>query len=242
MPKPPIDPKKCVVLTGAGISAPSGISTFRDKGGLWTQFPVEEVATADAWTKNPSRVLEFYNLRRTNAGNALPNDGHRALAALEREYDVTIFTQNVDDLHERAGSSRVIHFHGELKKARSSVDPSLIYEIGDAPIQLGDLCAKGSQLRPHIVFFGEDVFHCDHAAEELRTAGRVLVVGTSLSVFPVAGLVKHARDAAVKVFADLEPENAPYGFSVLRGSAEKVLPALIERWLAKGEGALEHPT
>jgi NAD-dependent deacetylase len=152
MAKPEINPRKIVVLSGAGLSAPSGLKTFRDTGGLWQQYRLEEVATPEAWARHPQVVLDFYNERRTKACAASPNAGHQAIAELEEHYEVVVVTQNVDDLHERAGSTRIIHVHGELTKARSTVDDSLIYEIGGKPIRLGDQCALGSQLRPHIVW------------------------------------------------------------------------------------------
>ncbi|HWA28524.1 MAG TPA: Sir2 family NAD-dependent protein deacetylase [Lacunisphaera sp.] len=226
-----LNPRKIVVLSGAGISAPSGLATFRDAGGIWSKYRIEDVATPEAWAKNPGLVLEFYNARRAQAAAALPNDGHRAIAALESRFEVVVITQNVDDLHERGGSNRVIHLHGELSKARSTIDPLLIQEIGGAPIRLGDRCRRGGQLRPHIVWFGEEIHRFGEAVEEIRSAGRVLVVGTSLAVFPAAGLVKFARADAEKVLVDLDASNAPSGFRPLRGSADKVLPALANQWL-----------
>ena len=231
MPRPPPNPNKIVVLSGAGLSAPSGLATFRDAGGLWQKYKIEDVATPEAWARQPEVVQEFYNLRRAQAAAAQPNDGHRAIAALEQKFEVVVITQNVDDLHERAASSRVVHVHGELTKARSTADPSLVYEIGAAPIRMGDRCARGSQLRPHIVWFGEEVQRFDEAMEHMESAGRVLVVGTSLQVYPAAGLVKHARFAAEKILVDLEAEQTPFGFGVLRGSADKLLPGVVERWL-----------
>lgn len=231
MSRPDIDPCKIVVLSGAGLSAPSGLATFRDAAGLWARYRIEDVATPEAWAKNPALVLDFYNQRRAQAAAAQPNDGHRAIAALEQRYDVVVITQNVDDLHERAGSSRIVHLHGELTKARSTHDPACIRSIGAGPIHLGDCCPAGGQLRPHIVWFGEEVHHFAEAEAEVATASRVIVVGTSLTVFPAASLVKRARFHAKKVLVDLDATDAPFGFSVIRGSAEKVLPALAARWL-----------
>ncbi len=235
MANPEINPKKIVILSGAGISAPSGLATFRDSNGLWNHLRLEDVATPEAWKRQPEVVLAFYNERRSQARAAHPNAGHLAIAALEKHYQVTIITQNVDDLHERAGSSRVIHLHGELDKARSTSDPSLIYELDGADIAIGDMCAKGRQLRPHIVWFGEDIHGYDESVEEMLTAGKVVVVGTSLSVFPAAGLVKHARYRAEKVIVDLEIPNKPFGFQSLKGSADIVLPQLVEKWLKLNE-------
>ncbi len=183
--------KKIVVLSGAGISAESGIATFRDSGGLWENYAIEDVATPEGWARNPDLVLEFYNQRRKQAFSVKPNAGHYALAALERNYDVTIITQNVDNLHERAGSTHVLHLHGELSKVRSSVDESLVYERNETnwEVKRGDLCEKGSQLRPHIVWFGEAVPMIEEAAYITREADIFIVVGTSLAVYPAAGLV-----------------------------------------------------
>jgi NAD-dependent deacetylase len=231
MPNPPNHRPKIVVLSGAGMSAPSGLATFRDSGGLWANHRIEEVATPEAWERNPQLVLDFYNQRRAQACAAEPNAGHRALAELERRYDVVVITQNVDDLHERAGSTRVIHLHGELTKARSTADESLVYDIGAKPIHLGDRCALGSQLRPHIVWFGEAVPLIEVATEEFRDAAKVLVVGTSLQVYPAAGLVEYAPAEAEKVHADLYTEHCPFGFRALTGSADQLLPPLVQRWL-----------
>jgi NAD-dependent deacetylase len=233
MPHPPPNSRKIVVLSGAGLSAPSGLATFRDAGGLWAKYRIEDVATPEAWARQPEAVQEFYNLRRAQAGAAQPNAGHRAIAALETKFEVVVVTQNVDDLHERAGSTRVIHLHGELTKARSTVDPTLIYEIGAGPIRMGDRCARGSQLRPHIVWFGEEVPRMEEATIHMAEAGGVLVVGTSLQVHPAAGLVRHARFGAEKILVDLDAEHAPHGFKVLRGSADKLLPGVAEAWLKR---------
>lgn len=223
--------EKIVVLSGAGLSAPSGLATFRASDGLWNQYRVTDVASPEGWARRPEVVLEFYNERRAKACAAVPNAGHRAIADLEQRFDVVVVTQNVDDLHERAGSRQIIHLHGELIKARSTVDPGLIYEIGSAPIRLGDLCEKGSQLRPHIVWFGECVDRYEDALEQMTDADRVLVVGTSLTVFPAAGLVEFASDHAQKFFVDPDPSGTPRGFQVLRGSADVILPDLVTTWL-----------
>ena len=223
---------KIVVLSGAGMSAPSGLATFRDSNGLWANHRVEDVATPEAWRRDPALVLEFYNQRRAQACAAQPNAGHLALAELERRYEVAIVTQNVDNLHERAGSTRVIHLHGELTKARSTGDETLVYEIGAKPIRLGDRCECGSQLRPHIVWFGEDVPLIEPAAEEFRDAAKVLVVGTSLQVYPAAGLVTYAPAEAEKVHLDRRTEHCPFGFRAIAGSVDATLPALVREWLA----------
>ncbi|WP_166268143.1 SIR2 family NAD-dependent protein deacylase [Marinobacter caseinilyticus] len=178
-----------VVLTGAGISAESGLSTFRDNGGLWEKHSVYDVATPAAFARNPELVLRFYNERRSQLKTVQPNSAHRALATLEQSHRVTIITQNVDDLHERAGSSEVIHLHGELTKARSSKWADHIYDIGYRPIELGEHCEFGTQLRPHVVWFGEEVPMIEVAADIVPAADLLLIVGTSLQVYPAAGLV-----------------------------------------------------
>ena len=187
--------KKLVVLTGAGMSAESGIATFRDSGGLWDQYPVEQVATPEGFEADPELVLNFYNMRRRELLKAKPNEGHRMLAELENDFDVHIITQNIDNLHEQAGSSRVLHLHGELMKARSTGDDSLIYDIDPlhCDIRLGDLCEKGFQLRPHIVWFGEAVPLIPEAEEITHGADIFVIIGTSLNVYPAAGLLNEVK-------------------------------------------------
>ncbi len=221
--------KRIVILTGAGMSAESGISTFRDNNGLWESHRIEDVASPEAWIRNPEMVLEFYNRRRKQLFEVNPNAGHHALVRLEEKYDVQIVTQNVDDLHERAGSSQVLHLHGELKKARSTADPGLIYELVHWKLKLGDKCEKGSQLRPHIVWFGEAVPMIDKASELMKTADIFLVVGTSLVVYPAAGLIHYLKREIPKYYVD------PKAFSVhgitnlevIRQNAGKALPTLV---------------
>ncbi|WP_038169011.1 Sir2 family NAD-dependent protein deacetylase [Verrucomicrobium sp. BvORR106] len=222
--------QKVVVISGAGLSAPSGLPTFRDNNGYWKQYRFEDVASPRAWASQPGVVLEFYNERRTKAASVEPNAGHRAIAELEDRFEVVVVTQNVDDLHERAGSTRVIHLHGELNKARSTSDESLVYELGSRPIALGDLCEKGSQLRPHIVWFGEEVKAIDLAANEVASAGRVLVVGTSLKVYPAAGLCSCAHEYATKFYVDLDAKRQVPDFTVIQGSADVILPDLLKTW------------
>jgi len=188
------DRKKLVVLTGAGMSAESGLKTFREMGGLWEQYEVTEVATPEAWEKNPELVIRFYNERRKQLMEALPNKGHYGLAELEKHFDVQIITQNVDDLHERAGSTKVLHLHGELKKARSTADPFFVVEIEGCELNLGDLCPLGSQLRPHIVWFGEPVPNIEKAARIVSDADILVIIGTSMQVYPAAGLLYYSRD------------------------------------------------
>ena len=183
--------KKVVVLTGAGISAESGISTFRDSDGLWEQYRVEDVATYDAYLRNPELVLNFYNERRRQLFAVKPNDGHRQLVRLEEKYDVHIITQNIDNLHEQAGSTNVLHLHGLLTQARSDRNDNLIIDIGDRDIHLGDKAPDGAQLRPHIVWFGEAVPNIEPAAELCEKADYFVVVGTSMNVYPAAGLIHY---------------------------------------------------
>jgi len=186
--------KKIVVLTGAGVSAESGISTFRDSDGLWNNHRIEDVATFEAWKRDPELVMDFYNQRRKQLHEVEPNSAHFALKKLEEKYDVHIITQNVDNLHERAGSSKILHLHGELAKARSSVDYSLIYEIDGWELKFGDKCEKGSQLRPHIVWFGESVPEMENAAYITESADILIIVGTSLVVYPAASLVHFVKN------------------------------------------------
>ncbi len=185
--------KNLVVLSGAGISAESGLKTFRDMGGLWEQYDITEVASPVGWRENPERVLRFYNERRKQLLAARPNEGHRVLKDLEKYFSVYIITQNIDDLHERAGSRKVLHLHGELRKAQSTADPSLVYDIEGAELNIGDLCEKGSQLRPHVVWFGEPVPAMDEAVEIVRQADLFVITGTSLNVYPAAGLVQYTQ-------------------------------------------------
>ena len=194
--------KKIVVLTGAGISQESGIKTFRDSDGLWEEYRIEDVATFEAWEKNPKLVLEFYNQRRKQLMDVKPNAAHLALVELEKKYKVEIITQNVDDLHERAGSKKVLHLHGELKKSRSTIDDSLIYDIKGWELKWGDLCSKGSQLRPHIVWFGEAVPMISLASEISSQADIFIIVGTSLNVYPAAGLVDFVKPLVPKYLID----------------------------------------
>jgi NAD-dependent deacetylase len=228
--------KTIVALTGAGASAESGIATFRAKDGLWENHPVEEVATPEGWGRDPRLVLRFYNERRRAILAAEPNEGHRALAALEAKFDVRIITQNIDDLHERAGSTRVLHLHGEARKARSTADPDLVLPVEGAELNWGDTCPLGSQLRPHIVWFGEPVPAMEEAAEIAAGADLFLIVGTSLQVYPAAGLMFYAPPGTPKFWID--PEARPLsGVSRLEALQEKsgiALPRLAAAWLAEG--------
>lgn len=212
-----------VVLTGAGISAESGLSTFRDNGGLWEQHSVYDVATPEAFERNPELVLRFYNDRRRQLQAAEPNPAHRLLAELEQHYRVTIVTQNVDDLHERGGSSQVLHLHGQLTRARSSLHPELVYDIGYRDIQPGDTCDRGAQLRPHIVWFGEEVPMLAAAADVVATADLLLIVGTSLQVYPAAGLVHEVNPGVPITVIDPGEPASVFGAEVIRKGASEGL-------------------
>ncbi len=222
--------KKIVVLTGAGMSAESGIRTFRDSNGLWEEHDVMEVASIEGWHKNPGLILRFYNERRKQMYSCEPNKGHMLLAGLENDYDVEIITQNVDNLHERAGSSKVLHLHGELTKARSSINPSLVYLLGDQEIKIGDKCEKGSQLRPCIVWFGEEVPAINEAIKIVESAEILCIIGTSLNVYPAAGLLHYAPSGCPIYLIDPNP---PSGISrkievIAKGAGEGVAE-LIKR-------------
>jgi NAD-dependent deacetylase len=207
--------KKITVLTGAGVSAESGISTFRDSDGLWENHNVEDVASIEGWYRNKALVLDFYNARRAQLADVRPNAAHLAIASLEEEYDVTVVTQNVDNLHERAGSTRVIHLHGELTKVRpenccnesDGFSEQTVFDIGSDAVHVGDLAPNGAQLRPHIVWFGEAVPKIEQAIDAVEAADIILIVGTSLQVYPAAGLYRYARmDAPIYI---IDPKEVP---------------------------------
>lgn len=200
--------KRLVVFTGAGISQESGISTFRDSNGLWENHKIEDVASPEGWRKNRQLVLDFYNQRRKQLLECTPNKAHELLVALEKDFDVRIITQNVDDLHERAGSKHVLHLHGELMKSRSSLDESLVYEMDGWEIKNGDKCAKGSQLRPHIVWFGELVPNISKAIQISSTADIFLIIGTSLAVYPANQLIDYVPTESPVYLID--PSIPPY--------------------------------
>ena len=211
--------KKIVVLTGAGMSAESGISTFRDAGGLWDQYPVEQVATPEGYAANPQLVTDFYNTRRRQLLTVEPNEGHRLVAQLEKAYEVVVVTQNVDNLHERAGSSLVIHLHGELTKVTSSFQPNnprYIRELApeEYEVKMGDTAEDGSQLRPFIVWFGEAMPNIEVAADYVQQADIVIIIGTSLNVYPAAGLLYYAKSDAELYLIDPADVNVPYGRQV----------------------------
>lgn len=194
--------KKLVVLTGAGISAESGLRTFRDSDGLWEGYNIEDVATPQAWRKNPELVQQFYNERRKNVLEVQPNAAHLALAALEKDFEVTIITQNIDDLHERAGSANVVHLHGVITRSQSSKNPNLTYPINGWELKMGEVCELGSQLRAHVVWFGEDVPMIEKAAKICANTDIFMLVGTSLAVYPAAGLLDFVPDEVPKYIVD----------------------------------------
>lgn len=224
---------KVVVLTGAGMSADSGLKTFRGSDGLWEGHDIRDVATPQAWERDKELVLEFYNQRRKQAESVDPNEGHKALARLEDEYDVTIITQNVDSLHEQAGSTDVVHLHGQLRKVRSEQDPSLIYDIGGDTIELGDTAEDGAQLRPHVVWFGEPVPNMEKAIQIVPEADVLIVIGTSLVVYPAAGLVDYAPAGIPKYVIDpATPELRDFSeWKHIEKSAAEGTPVLVEQLL-----------
>ena len=194
--------KKLVVLTGAGISAESGLKTFRDSDGLWENHPIEEVATPEAWRKNPKLVQDFYNMRRKDVLHATPNSAHTALAKLQEKFDVTIITQNIDDLHERAGSTKVLHLHGIITRSQSSINPNLTYSINGWELGMDEVCELGSPLRAHVVWFGEAVPMIEKAAAICAEADLFILVGSSLAVYPAAGLVNYVPHHITKYIID----------------------------------------
>ena len=202
--------KRLVIFTGAGVSAESGIRTFRDTGGLWEEYRIEDVATPEAWEKNPKLVLDFYNQRRKQVVEAKPNAAHYFIAELQKKFDVQVVTQNIDDLHERAGSKNVLHLHGEIMKVRSSNDPNLIYPVKKPDIVLGDLSETGAQLRPHIVWFGEMVPEMEAANILAESAELFVVIGTSLNVYPAAGILNFVYPKVPKWLVDPGDFNLDY--------------------------------
>jgi len=226
--------KKLVVLTGAGMSAESGIKTFRDSGGLWEEHRVEDVASPMGWVLNRKLVLKFYNDRRRELARCEPNAGHLGLAALEKHFNVHIITQNIDNLHEKAGSTDVVHLHGELTKARSTKDPDLIYDIGYKDINEGDKCELGSQLRPHIVWFGEAVPMIEEAVKITSQADIFVVIGTSLNVYPAAGLIEYVPDSASLWLIDPKDVYVPGDrkVAVIKEPASKGVEVLTAKLMA----------
>jgi NAD-dependent deacetylase len=224
---------KIVVLSGAGMSAESGIKTFRDHDGLWENHRIEDVATPQAWHKNPELVTQFYNERRVQLAEVLPNEGHYALKELEQKHEVVVITQNVDDLHERAGSSNIIHLHGELTKMRNNLNE--VFHVGYKRVNYGEKCPKGLILRPHIVWFGEEVPLINKAAEITKTADLLLVIGTSLEVYPAAGLVNEVNKSTEIVLINPQKSNiyTPYKnkFVQILGTSAKNLPSFVKNLL-----------
>ena len=222
--------KRIVVLSGAGISAESGISTFRDSNGLWRNHRMEEVASPIAWANDMDMVLEFYNLRRKQLFEVNPNKGHQSLVELDKYFDTQIITQNVDDLHERAGSSNVWHLHGELKKVRSTLDENLVYEMDHWELKKGDVCTKGSQLRPHIVWFGEAVPALSKAIEIVSKADILIIVGTSLVVYPAASLMDYAPAGIPIYYLDPQANQLSHRSNIncISKKATEGLPILVK--------------
>jgi len=225
--------KRVVVFTGAGMSAESGIKTFRDSGGLWEEYNIMDVATPEAWERNRGLVLDFYNQRRKQVIQAAPNAAHLALVRLEEKYRVDIITQNIDDLHERAGSAGVLHLHGEIRKSRSSRYANLVYDIEGWEIREGEVCEKGFQLRPHIVWFGEIVPEMERAIDIVAKADFFVVIGSSLEVYPAASLVNYAPADAKKFLVDPKAQALPgiKNLEIINKGAAEAVPALVDKLL-----------
>ena len=221
--------KKLVVLSGAGMSAESGIPTFRGMGGLWEKYDVTELASPQGWAKDMALVQRFYNERRKTAIEAKPNLGHTSLAELEKHFDVEIVTQNIDDLHERGGSTKVLHLHGEIRKSRSTLNPQLIYDIDGWELKMGDKCEQGSQLRPHIVWFGESVPELENAIKIVSKADILVVIGTSLQVYPAAGLLDYAPSHARKFLIDPNEIIVAHDIEIIKKGAGEGVQILKEK-------------
>ena len=223
--------KKIVVFSGAGMSAESGIKTFRDTGGLWEEYKIEDVATFEAWIKNQPLVLDFYNQRRKQVMNAQPNEAHFFVAALQKHFDVQVITQNIDDLHERAGSKKVLHLHGEIMKGRSTAKQELVYELKHWEIKAGDVCEVGSQLRPHIVWFGEAVPEMDKASELAEKADIFITIGTSLNVYPAANLINVIEGHIPKFLVDPGDFNLDYikNLTIIKATAVEGMKVLSKK-------------
>lgn len=227
--------QKIIVFSGAGISAESGLGTFRDSGGLWEKYNIEEVATPEAWERDPAMVTEFYNMRRKQCYETSPNAAHYAIAELEKQYRVEVITQNIDDLHERAGSSNVTHLHGEISKVKSA-GPNAekqYFPQENWEVKMGDVCPEGYQLRPHVVWFGEAVPMLDKAIAQIEEADIVIVVGTSLNVYPAAGIISYAPSQAQYYLIDPSEVNVPPYFNVIQENASIGVPYLVEKLLSK---------
>jgi NAD-dependent deacetylase len=226
--------KNIVVFTGSGISAESGLKTFRDSDGLWEEYNVYEVATPAAWQNNRKLVLQFYNARRKQVIDAKPNPAHYALAKLQSKFNVEIVTQNIDDLHERAGSENVLHLHGEILKSQSTLYPNLVYDIKGSELEEGEVCEHGSQLRPFIVWFGEEVPLMPRASEIVSQADILLIIGTSLQVYPAAGLIQYALRSARKIYIDPKADENIFvpGIEIIKEKAGSVVPELVDKLLS----------
>jgi len=222
--------KNIVVFTGAGISAESGLGTFRDSGGLWDNYKIEDVATPDAFKKNPELVLEFYNIRRRQLISSSPNSAHYALNKLQQNFNLQIITQNIDDLHERSGSNNVLHLHGKLRQSKSTLDNKL-YEIEGSELILGDLCPNGAQLRPNVVWFGEAVPMMDVAIEIVKTADIFIIIGTSLNVYPAASLIHYTSNSCEKYIIDPNADDYQ-GINVIRKKASESVPILVDQLIS----------
>ena len=224
--------KNIVVLTGAGISAESGLGTFRDSEGLWEKYKIDDVATEKAFLKNPALVLDFYNIRRKQLLNSFPNDAHFALNKLKEKYNLSILTQNIDDLHERSGNTDIIHLHGKLRESRSVID-NKIYSIKGSELNIGDYCEQGGQLRPNVVWFGEAVPNMDLAIDKVIQASIFIIIGTSLNVFPAASLIDYATKA--KRIIIIDPNSSNYnGIEIINEKATKAVPQLVNELLELG--------
>ena len=223
--------KKIVVFSGAGMSAESGIKTFRDTGGLWEEYKIEDVATFDAWLKNQDLVLDFYNQRRKQVMEAQPNAAHLLVSELQKQFDVQVITQNIDDLHERAGSKKVLHLHGEIMKSRSTTKNELVYELNHWEIKAGDVCEVGSQLRPHIVWFGEDVPEMEKATALAEEADIFITIGTSLNVYPAANLIHVVKDEIPKFLLDPGDFNLDYikNLTIIKANAIEGMKVLSKK-------------
>lgn len=223
--------KKIVVFSGAGMSAESGIKTFRDTGGLWEEFKIEDVATFDAWVKNQDLVLDFYNQRRKQVMDAKPNEAHQLVAELQKNFDVQVITQNIDDLHERAGSKKVLHLHGEIMKSRSTKNSALVYPLKHWEIKAGDVCEVGSQLRPHIVWFGEDVPEMEKATKLAEEADVFITIGTSLNVYPAANLIHVVLNKIPKFLVDPGNFNLDYikNLTIIKATAIEGMKVLSKK-------------
>ena len=222
--------KNIVVFTGAGISAESGLGTFRDSGGLWEKYKIEDVATPEAFQKNPSLVMDFYNIRRKQLLNCYPNAAHISLVKLQEKFNLDIITQNVDDLHERSGAKNILHLHGKLTESKSTIDDK-IYAVNGSELNIGDYCEKGGQLRPNVVWFGEEVPNMEIAINKVKQADIFVIIGTSLNVYPAASLINYAVNAERIILIDKHPTFND-GVEVITENATKAVPILVNDLLS----------